>query len=82
MNRKITDNGIGIAPEYHNSIFSMFKRLHRQNEYEGNGIGLAVCKKIVQRHNGQIGIESEQGKGSTFWFTVPAANIEAAVQIS
>jgi PAS domain S-box-containing protein len=72
---EVSDNGIGIAPEYHSSIFAMFKRLHRQNEYEGNGIGLAVCKKIVQRHNGQIGVESQSGKGSTFWFTVPAMNI-------
>ncbi|MEN6386902.1 MAG: ATP-binding protein, partial [Phycisphaerales bacterium] len=72
---EITDNGIGIAPECHNSIFSMFKRLHRQNEYEGNGIGLAVCKKIVQRHNGQIGIESKAGKGSTFWFTLAGIDV-------
>ncbi|HAL45088.1 MAG TPA: hypothetical protein DCP47_04115, partial [Phycisphaerales bacterium] len=60
---EITDNGIGIAPEYHNMIFVMFKRLHRQSEYDGTGIGLSVCKKIVQRHNGLIGVESEQGKG-------------------
>jgi PAS domain S-box-containing protein len=79
---EITDNGIGIAPEYHNSIFGMFKRLHRQSEYEGSGIGLAVCKKIVQRHNGQIGIESQAGKGSTFWFTVAAATANISVQKS
>jgi signal transduction histidine kinase len=79
---EITDNGIGISPEYHNMIFVMFKRLHRQNEYEGTGIGLSVCKKIVQRHNGQIGVESEQGKGSTFWFTVPAAAVLSEAKVS
>jgi len=76
---EITDNGIGIAPEYHNAIFTMFKRLHTNKEYQGTGIGLAVCKKIVQRHNGQMGVESQPGKGSTFWFTIAAA--KTAVQV-
>jgi PAS domain S-box-containing protein len=76
---EITDNGIGISPEYHNSIFGMFKRLHTNKEYEGTGIGLAVCKRIAQRHNGLIGIESQAGKGSTFWFTVAAAKVTAPV---
>jgi PAS domain S-box-containing protein len=68
---EITDNGIGIKPEYHSAVFGMFKRLHTREEYEGTGIGLSVCKKIVERHGGKIGIESEPDKGSTFWFTVP-----------
>ena len=70
---EITDNGIGIKQEYIGSLFVMFRRLNNQNEYKGTGIGLAVCKKIVERHGGTIGIESEFGKGSTFWFTLPLA---------
>jgi len=75
----VKDNGIGIKPEYQQSVFAMFKRLHTRNEYEGTGIGLAVCKKIVERHGGQIGVESEFGKGCTFWFTMPAAKKPATV---
>ncbi len=76
---EVADNGIGIAPEYHSAIFTMFKRLHNKKEYEGAGIGLAVCQKIILRHNGKIGIESQQGKGSTFWFILPAANSTATI---
>jgi len=79
---EITDNGIGVAPEYHSTMFTMFKRLPNSKDYEGTGIGLAVCKKITERHNGQIGVESQVGKGSTFWFTVQAANVLSCAAVS
>ncbi len=77
---EIQDNGIGIAKEYQRDVFKMFKRLHSRQKYEGTGIGLAVCKKIVERHNGQIGVESEAGAGSTFWFTLPVSESSKAEQ--
>lgn len=67
----IADCGIGIAPEFQLQIFEVFQRLHPDDVYLGNGIGLAICQKIVQRYEGTIWVESQIGKGSTFYFTLP-----------
>jgi light-regulated signal transduction histidine kinase (bacteriophytochrome) len=70
----VSDNGIGIDPQYYDRIFIVFQRLHGKEDYPGSGIGLSICKKIVERHSGRIWLKSEPGKGATFYFSLPVRN--------
>ena len=68
---RVSDNGVGIAPDYVESVFSAFKRLHSQDEFEGSGLGLTIAREVVEQHGGKIWIESEPGRGTSFMFTLP-----------
>lgn len=78
----VNDNGIGIAPEYKDKVFEIFRRLHGTSEYEGSGIGLATCKKIVERHNGEIWLDSKPTEGTTVYFSIPMHRNEVVNEVA
>lgn len=71
---EVQDNGTGIKPQYHQSIFALFRKLYHSDRNDGTGVGLTICKKIVEQHDGEMGVDSTEGQGATFWFTLPVSN--------
>jgi len=78
----VNDNGLGIDSQFFGKIFGMFQRLHKRGEFDGTGIGLVICKKIVERHGGGISVESELGQGSTFRFELTGNEPDAVKAIA